>query len=679
MTSCLSLKEVKLLQFEPYIEDHELDIHPKFAGFKIPYFALDGKIDPEVYRFRFVQTQPSHGFASITEEPKKPRRYGQPAGTDCGVYLPPILPDGLTWKQVAKDSAVALVITEGELKAACGCKLGIPTIGLGGVFNWRSSKNLQELLPILEKFDWMGRTVYIVFDSDSGTNPMVRIACSRLVYTLSLRGAVCRIVTLPPTADGGKQGMDDFIYMLGEEKGFEAFGELLAKTEDDSLGKELHRLNDEVGLIQSTSEIIELITGNIYSPSTFSESRYRNRTYHEHDDSGKMVKKVAAKEWLAWEHRTEFRRLVYEPSCNNLITMAGEYNTWYAQRWPLLPSRKGSIAPWQKLFDHVFSGLTDEQRLWAKQWLACPLQRPGIKMFTAMLVWGRTTGTGKSRIGETMQAIYGRNFGMITNDDLESNFTEWAENKQFIVGDEISMGDRRGIANKLKTLISRPEFRLNVKNHKSYAVKDCINYYFSSNHEDAMYLENHDRRFFVVHADVPRLEAGFYKEYMAWLRNGGAERLYHHLLHEVDLGDFNPFGEAPITAAKLEMMASGRSDVEDWAFQLAANPDKQLGDKNCFDLYTAKQLLRIYEPDERAKIKANGISRALNSAGVFKTANGSNHVYVSGARDTVYAVRNASMYAKMGPAEITKAYDKERANVPGPKFAANGTMVRRPN
>ena len=32
------------------------------------------------------------------------------------------------------DPTVTIIITEGEKKAACACKHGLPTIGLGGVF-----------------------------------------------------------------------------------------------------------------------------------------------------------------------------------------------------------------------------------------------------------------------------------------------------------------------------------------------------------------------------------------------------------------------------------------------------------------------------------------------------------------------------------------------------------------
>ena len=82
-SSCLSAKDGKQLKLEPFIEGHGL-VAPDWAGFKIPYFNLDGSLDPGFYRFRYFQQKPSHGFAALAEAPAKPRRYAQPAGSGCG-------------------------------------------------------------------------------------------------------------------------------------------------------------------------------------------------------------------------------------------------------------------------------------------------------------------------------------------------------------------------------------------------------------------------------------------------------------------------------------------------------------------------------------------------------------------------------------------------------------------
>lgn len=662
-TSCLSPSDVKRLQFEPYIEDHEL-VYPRFAGFKIPYFKLDGKPDPSFYRFRFVQTQPSRGFAAITEEPKKPRRYSQPLDTDCGVYLPPLL--DATWAEIAKSAVTSVVLTEGELKAACACKLGIPTIGLGGVYNWRSAKRNQDLLPILDKFDWMGRPTTICFDSDAKDNPMVRMAESRLAYVLAHRGAIVRTAKLPGAGDEGemKQGLDDFIYALGGgDEAFQAFLHLLSDARDIGPGKELHRLNGEVAMIRNTAEVVELATGNVYSQSAFSDTLYRNRKYPDKsDDSGKTITKYAAKEWIGWDHRLDVPELAYEPACNNMLTPEGAFNTWYTQRWPITP-KKGDIKPWEKVFKQLFGELSPEHQTWARQWFAYPIQRPGTKLYTAILIWGEP-GMGKTFLAEIMQTIYGKNYGDVSHDELVDKFTEWAHNKQFILADEVSVGDKRGLANKLKNMITRRNVMINIKNRKTYSVRDCINYYFASNREDALYIENADRRYFIHNVTQKTMVKAEYDEVRAWWDKGGAAHVFHYFQNEVDLTGFSPTAPAPITSAKQEMTIVGRSEVEDWAADLVQNPNSILKpDQKPQELWQTKDLLEVYQAaNQFSKVGHKALSAALNNAGAFRIAHGRNDVMINGNRTRLWAIRNVDQYRKMGAAAAGRAYEAERPN-----------------
>ena len=135
--------------------------------------------------------------------------YVQSAGTLNWVYLPRL--KELSWKALAADATQPLLITEGELKAICACQHGYPTLGLGGVTVWRSAKKGVDLLPPLDQFNWKGRQVTIVFDSDAATNPHVAAAQVSLAKKLILLGAAPRIASLPADSSGAKQGLDDFL------------------------------------------------------------------------------------------------------------------------------------------------------------------------------------------------------------------------------------------------------------------------------------------------------------------------------------------------------------------------------------------------------------------------------------------------------------------------------------
>ena len=103
-------------------------------AYAIPYFDLAGKYT-QFFRIRLLDPWTPKGE-------KKPRRYTQPPGMSPEFYLPPYF----DWRKVAKDPTIDIVFTEGEKKAAALCKLGVPCIGLGGVWNFLSRENNNELV-----------------------------------------------------------------------------------------------------------------------------------------------------------------------------------------------------------------------------------------------------------------------------------------------------------------------------------------------------------------------------------------------------------------------------------------------------------------------------------------------------------------------------------------------------
>src|ERR1039458_3915399 len=147
---------------------------------QIPYMDPDGK-PTGFYRVRYLGK--AEGMEGATE---KPQRYAQPPDTRPALYVP----GGVPWREIQKQIEMPLWITEGEIKAASACKLGIACIGLGGVYSWRSAKQGQILIPALEAFKWPGRNVALAFDSDLKTNPQVLRALIALSRELTKRGAV---------------------------------------------------------------------------------------------------------------------------------------------------------------------------------------------------------------------------------------------------------------------------------------------------------------------------------------------------------------------------------------------------------------------------------------------------------------------------------------------------------
>jgi hypothetical protein len=166
----------------------------------IPYHSLKGKATG-YHRVRYLETV---GFGIG-------RKYDCPKGQPPQAYFPKTLP----WRSLISDVDETLVITEGELKAACAAYNKINCIGLGGVWSWKSKKLGMTFLPELEDFEWEDRNVELCFDSDMAAKSQVRSALIALARELTSRGALCTMIVLPDGPANEKLGLDDFIVRYG--------------------------------------------------------------------------------------------------------------------------------------------------------------------------------------------------------------------------------------------------------------------------------------------------------------------------------------------------------------------------------------------------------------------------------------------------------------------------------
>lgn len=629
------------------------EILPVGKGFLLPYFSLKGK-QTKFYRYRYLENV-STGFAKHTEH--KILRYTQPRDTLNEAYFPPFV----DWASVAKDHSVNLVITEGELKAACATKNGVATIGLGGVWTFQSNSYYERLPASFEEIVWKGRTVAIAFDSDAATNPQVAHAQNVLAKRLGRLGAIVLIVAVPTILPGAKTGVDDFIVARGVEE----FKELVDGSELFLENEELRRLNEEVIYVRDPGIIVELATLQKMAPRAFVDHAYSTRIFLRRVETEKSVKIQecsAPKEWLRWPARAEVKRVTYAPA-QPRITSEGELNVWPG--WGVEP-QQGNVDCWKRLMESIFKGDPEAQQ-WFERWCAYPLQHPGEKLFTSVLMWGTKQGTGKSIIGYSLKQIYGKNFAEIKDADLHGSFNDWAESKQFVMGDEISSGDKRGTSDRLKSFITQQQLRINQKYVPVYTVPDRINYFFTSNHPDAHYLEDDDRRNFIYEVKAGSLSQHWFQTvYDPWYKSKeGAGALFYYLL-DLGLGDFSGKSHALMTHAKKDMIATGRSDLADWVSQLKESPDTVLrvGDQVLpYALWKAEELMLLYDPDRRGKVTVNGLARELRRQGFERLYKGQPIPVESGSKTArLWAIRNASKYVSiLHGIKLGQMYDKERA------------------
>lgn len=226
-------------------------------------------------------------------------------------------------------------------------------------------------------------------------------------------------------------------------------------------------------------------------------------------------------------------------------------NLW--DGWPTKP-KAGNCEKLLELLWHMCSAESqkDDLFMWVLRWLAFPLQHPGAKMKSTIVMHG-PQGTGKNMFFEAYMEIFGKYGWTIDQSAIEDKFNDWASRKLFLIADEVvARSDLYHIKNKLKAFITGDKIRINPKNMAAYYEANHVNMVFLSNEAMPVVLEEDDRRHAVIWTPE-KLSAAFYKEVKAEIDAGGAAALYDFLL-QLELGDFTNATNPPMTDAKRELI-----------------------------------------------------------------------------------------------------------------------------
>jgi len=585
-------------------------------------YATDSPID--WWSARLVDTSDPKptlvkSFADLTT--KKPLgKMFCPPSEPPHAYIPPIL----DWRDIPRKSKI--FIHESCIKSINGALLHEYSLGLNGVWGWLSKKHSIALVDEIKSLPWKALDLQpvILFDSNIHDNWDVQHAASALgarIYTIT--GQRAQLLRLPKTADGEDQGFDDFVQSVGME---EAKKFLNSDTEEVGISDVdifKAQLNNEVCIVRSMGKIVEQKTGTIMSLSTFSDVNYAHYTAVVTDENGKMRKMNVPKMWMTDKDRVEVARLEYNPG--EALLNNDSLNLW---RGMGLDPEPGSVSPWMELLTHNVED--DFLKEWVLRWLAYPLQNPGSKLNSLILLVG-PSGTGKDLFLRPFHRIYGQNAIKIGNNEIRSQFTSLWANKQFLHLDELtrSRADADLINNKLKGLCTDENVTVNQKGQPEFKIRNRINIAITSNYLDCVKLDMDDRRSGVLlwKPVAPQFDhrgdEPYWQRYVQWCDNGGAEALYDFLL-TYDVGNFNPMAWAPGSEAKELVKESGMSPLEAWVRDLYNTPDEVLPIvSEGKSLWTSKELATLFygcPEDQLRKSQIDAVGVEMRSIG-FQRAN----------------------------------------------------------
>ncbi len=576
---------------------------------------LTGKVGARVWY--------KQGFLPNDDKPK----FLPPKGQVPGVYFSPLA----DWDKL--EYGQKIYICESYLKADVVSLMGKYAVGVSGVWGWSYEKQLNWDFQTIPWRD-AGIVPVICFDSNvCESRPALLQAAQKLRAEMDVRCRVdARILFLPPRAADDHWGIDDYYRAHGREKLLEFLNSEPVLLPNPLL-EHLKIMNTEVCLIRELSRFADMRTGRLMKREEFENVIYADRMAD--DQEGKRVS--VAKIWTKWDGRQQVERLVYKPGEERL--KEGEwFNSWKGMGCQPVAASVDLFLSWvYEVFD------SDTERLFFLNWWAWQLQNPGKKLTTSLIVVGKS-GIGKGWMARVAELIWGiDNLSKNSLGQLDSRFNSDLANKQLLIVEESDdMNSKTGgvVYNKLKDLVTNPRIRLERKGMDALLVDNTLNIFITGNKIEIFKLDTFDRRFMVCEArDNGSIcnSQDYWKPRWDWIeRGGGASAIYGYLLGR-DVSGFDPYGQAPETKAKLDMVDMTHDPLEVWVEELKANPREVMQIRGMpieGRVATAKELLFVYYDGQRpmpeiTKVDATKMNAVLKNARI-PVASGGAKIKVDG-------------------------------------------------
>lgn len=301
-----------------------------------------------------------------------------------------------------------------------------------------------------------------------------------------------------------------------------------------------------------------------------------------------IVKKPLVPAWNGWNHRREYRRVVYRPvppsTDADAVTperAAGyhAFNLW--EGWRIAP-KQGS---WAKTQLHILEVICrgDEVKFkYVLDHLAHTLQTTGLpraKSPVSLFVWG-APGAGKSIIFDYFAKLFGTHgITLDKSANLTGNFNKHLQMSLFGVCEEAVYGKDKAAAATLKNLKTADSINIEAKGVDIIKAPNYTRFVFIGNEPDNVPMTEGERRYEVFHVTDARVKDDeWFDGIVAEMESeGGLEAMMWDLLHrEIDvrgvrrLMPVNPDRDdvkarvlPPVTRFVLEWLAYGSIATDD--------------------------------------------------------------------------------------------------------------------
>jgi len=180
--------------------------------------------------------------------------------------------------------------------------------------------------------------------------------------------------------------------------------------------------------------------------------------------------------------------------------MAATINTWREPAFRQAEGAKADWGPFAGFMETTF--IRKDEREMLINWLAWCLQNEADKPGWAPFLFSAEKGSGKSTFSKVAAKLFGEQNTATENNinKLVSRFNAPILEKKLVVCEELYLPPGSDKANAVKTFITEKEAVVEHKYQSVQQVEQVCCFIFITNHKP-IWLEEGDRRFYVVHVD----------------------------------------------------------------------------------------------------------------------------------------------------------------------------------
>lgn len=362
--------------------------------------------------------------------------------------------------------------------------------------------------------------------------------------------------------------------------------------------------------------------------------------------------------WVAHAQRQTAYSTIYYPSESKFYSIGAHLHINCYISPDLVPALVGDRAEISLVLGHIRYLLQSSDASGRfLDWMAFTVRYPAIRIPWAPVLISPYQGTGKSWLFSLFKLLLGaENCYRIDPSDLaeaRSNFNEWWGGTLLWI-DELS--PKYQFYEKMKALITETSGLINYKYGKKEHRKIFCNVICTSNHTNALKIDERDRRLWINKSEAEPKDDSYYDALFGWLKTNGPAHFLRFLLNR-DLSSFKWSRPPPVTRAKNDMITAGTTEAE-----IAVRDAYDLGQGPLvYDMVTPSEVVlwlrnKGLEIDERAKLS---ISRSLNRLCPEQLPQGAYRVEAPGVerrRLRLILIRNGKYWAAAGREEVITYY-----------------------